>query len=127
MRYNYYICFMIDWIEELKECFIFQGEEDFTTWLLRSNCPKVIKIGPSLGEERFTNMRLYVEGESLKEILDILLREPLADYFWYSYNGKLNYLVSSENQPVPNNVSLIVDSKRIKAFLRDIKIESIIN
>ena len=123
MRYNYYICFMIDWIEELKECFIFQGEEDFTTWLLRSKCPKV---GPYLGEERFTNMRLHVEGESLKEILDILLREPLADYFWYSYNGKLTYLVSSENQPVPND-ALIVDSKRIKAFLRDIKIEAIIN
>jgi len=114
---------MIDWIEELKECFIFLGEEDFTTWLLRSKCPKV---GPYLGEERFTNMRLHVEGESLKEILDILLREPLADYFWYSYNGKLNYLVYSENQPVPND-ALIVDSKRIKAFLRDIKIESIIN
>ncbi len=65
-------------IERLKECFT----EDFTQWLLKSNNPKV---GPYLSEERFTNMRLYVEGESLSDILDILLREPLADYFWYTY------------------------------------------
>ena len=109
---------MFRMMEGLKECFIFSREEDFTKWLLRSNNPKV---GPYLSEERFTNMRIHVEGESLQEILDILLREPLADYFWYGYGGKLSYSLPH----VPGD-ALRVDGEKIKAFLRDIKIESIL-
>jgi hypothetical protein len=114
-------------IERLIECFT----EDFTQWLLKSNNPKV---GPYLGEERFTNMRLYVEGESLGEILDILLREPLADYFWYTYSqvmvtqengGRLTYSLP-HHDVVPGN-ALRVDKEKMKVFLRDIKIDKIIN
>ncbi len=115
---------MFRMMEGLKECFIFSREEDFTKWLLRSNNPKV---GPYLGEERFTNMRIHVEGESLQEILDILLREPLADYFWYGYpehGGKLSYSLP-HHDTVPGD-ALRVDVERIKVFLRDIKIESIL-
>ena len=119
---------MFRMLEGLKECFIFSREEDFTKWLLRSNNPKVV---PYLGEERFTNMRIHVEGESLQEILDILLREPLADYFWYGYGGKLSYSLP-HHDTVPGDVRysrirpLRVDVERIKVFLRDIKIESIL-
>ena len=119
-------------LEGLKECFIFSREEDFTKWLLRSNNPKV---GPYLGEERFTNMRIHVEGESLQEILDILLREPLADYFWYiskqegypEHGGKLSYSLPHVSKYFgPSGDALRVDVERIKVFLRDIKIESIL-
>ena len=108
-------------IERLRECFT----EDFTQWLLKSNNPKV---GPYLGEERFTNMRLYVEGESLKDILDILLREPEADYFWYTYKehgGGLTYALP-HHDVVPSG-ALRIDKEKMKVFLRDIKIEILLH
>jgi hypothetical protein len=92
----------------IKDCF----KEDFTVWLLKSNNPNIN------------------EKESLQEILDILLKEPLADYFWYTYpevskNSRLIYsLPKDEVVPVG---ALIVDSNKIKAFLRNYKIESILN
>ena len=99
----------------IKDCF----KEDFTGWLLKSN-------NPSINEK-----------ESLQEILDILLREPEADYFWYTYpvvhykgsnatvDSRLIYsLPKDEVVPVG---ALIVDSNKIKAFLRNYKIESILN
>lgn len=87
----------------IKDCF----KEDFTEWLLKSNNPNIN------------------EKESLQEILDILLREPLADYFWYTSGSRLIYsLPKDEVVPVG---ALIVDSNKIKAFLRNYKIESILN
>jgi hypothetical protein len=97
----------------IKDCF----KEDFTGWLLKSNNPSVS------------------EKECLKEILDILLREPQADYFWYTYpvvglkgtdkNSRLIYSLP-KSQVVPSD-SLRVDRDKVKAFLRDYKIESILN
>ena len=111
---------------ELRHCFRVefpvQTGREFTEWLLKSNNPKV---GPYLGEGRFNDMLAQVEKESLQEILDILLREPLSDYFWYGYpehGGRLTYSLPSPDQPVPSD-ALRVD----KIFLRDIKIESILN
>lgn len=115
-------------IERLRECFT----EDFTQWLLKSNNPKV---GPRpcgeeshLSKEININMRLYVEGESLKDILDILLREPEADYFWYTYKehgGGLTYALP--HQDVIPSEALRVDKEKMKVFLRDIKIEILLH
>jgi hypothetical protein len=103
-------------IERLKDCFM----EDFTTWLSKSNNPKVM---PYISHQ--SKLNIVVE-ESLQEILDILLREPLADYFWYTYKehgGRLTYtLPSPQTQPVPGD-ALRVDKEKMKVFLRDIKIE----
>jgi hypothetical protein len=106
----------------IKDCF----KEDFTGWLLKSNNPNVS------------------EKESLEEILDILLREPEADYFWYTYpvvaqieliyhhrgtssdtDSRLIYS-TPKDEAVPSD-SLGVDRDKVKAFLRDYKIESILN
>jgi hypothetical protein len=108
-------------LSELRECFI----EDFTDWLLKSNNPKV---GVHLSEELYTNMRLYVEGESLKEILNVLLQEPLADYFWYGYKehgGKLSYSLP-HHDVVPGD-AIRVDKDKIKVFLRNVKLNTILN
>lgn len=112
-------------IERLRECLIVDFPvvpgKGFTEWLLKSNNPKV---GPYLGEERFKDMLVQVERESLQEILDILLREPLADYFWYTYKehgGGLTY--SLPHHDVVPGGALRVDKEKIKVFLRDIKIE----
>jgi hypothetical protein len=99
-----------------KQCFT----EDFTQWLLKSNNPKV---RPYLVEY----MRLKIENESLQEILDILLREPEADYFWYTYKehgGGLTYALP-HHDVIPSE-ALRVHKEKMKVFLRDIKIEKIL-
>lgn len=74
-----------------------------------------------------------VVKESLEEILDILLKEPLADYFWYGYQehgGKLSYSLPHPTKKEYLFVSgnaLRVDKEKIKIFLRDYKINQLIN
>ena len=103
---------------ELKDCF----REDFSIWLNNSNHPK---IKPYITHQSKLNK---VVEESLSEILDILLREPQADYFWYGYpenGGKLSY--SLPHHDVVPSGALRVDKEKIKVFLRDIKIETLLN
>jgi hypothetical protein len=87
-------------------------------------------------------MLVQVERESLQEILDILIREPLADYFWYTYPSNGSQLCYSlpHHDVVPsspanrfppaagcqNSDTLRVDKEKIKIFLRDIKIRTIL-
>ena len=102
---------------ELKDCF----REDFSIWLNNSNHPK---IKPYITHQSKLNK---VVEESLQDILDILLREPQADYFWYGYpehGGKLSY--SSPHSDVVPGDAIRVDKEKIKVFLRDIKIEKLL-
>jgi len=102
---------------ELKDCF----KEDFLTWLSKSNNPK---ISPYIRHQSKLNR---IAEESLKDILDILLREPLADYFWYGYpehGGKLSYSLP-HHDVVPGD-ALRVDKEKIKIFLRDYKLQQIL-
>ena len=108
-------------LDQLKSCF----ETNFTQWLLKSNNPK---IGPYLKEDRFKNMLERVEKESLNEILNILIQQPLADYFWYGYpenGGELLYSLP-QHEVVPAE-ALRVNKDKIKVFLRDIKIDILLN
>ena len=103
---------------ELKDCF----REDFSIWLNNSNHPK---IKPYITHQSKLNK---VVEESLQDILDILLREPLADYFWYGYQehgGKLSYSLP-HHDVVPGN-AIRIDKEKIKVFLRDIKIQTLLN
>ena len=103
---------------ELKDCF----REDFSIWLNNSNHPK---IKPYITHQSKLNK---VVEESLQDILDILLREPQADYFWYGYpehGGELSYSLP-HHDVVPGN-AIRIDKEKIKVFLRDIKIESLLN
>ena len=102
---------------ELKDCF----REDFSIWLNNSNHPK---IKPYITHQSKLNK---VVEESLQDILDILLREPQADYFWYGYpehGGKLSYSLP-HSDVVPGD-AIRVDKEKIKVFLRDIKIQTIL-
>ena len=107
---------------ELKDCF----REDFSIWLNNSNHPK---IKPYITHQSKLNK---VVEESLQDILDILLREPQADYFWYNWDsnwnpehgGKLSY--SSPHSDVVPGDAIRVDKEKIKVFLRDIKIEKLL-
>ena len=103
---------------ELKDCF----REDFSIWLNNSNHPK---IKPYITHQSKLNK---VVEESLQDILDILLREPQADYFWYGYpehGGELSYSLP-HHDVVPGN-AIRIDKEKIKVFLRDIKIQTLLN
>jgi hypothetical protein len=112
---------------ELKDCF----REKFLVWLSESNNPKMkpyvtrFMNSTSINESPKIN---EVVKESLGEILDILLREPEADYFWYGHpehGGELSYSLP-HHDVVPGN-ALRVDKEKIKIFLRDYKINQLIN
>ena len=109
---------------ELKDCF----KEDFILWLVKSNKPKS-HLHNVTGMEYQLLLNKLVQ-ESLSEILDILLKEPGADYFWYNhpeYGSKLTYSIPSDGWgPVPGD-ALRVDKEKIKVFLRDIKIETVLS
>lgn len=111
---------------ELVDCF----KEEFTQWLFKSNHPKV---GCSNKHNDDVKLEFLmdidnIEKESLQEILDILIREPLADYFWYGYpehGGELSY--SLPHADVAPGDALRVDKDKIKIFLRDYKINKILD
>ena len=124
---------MVEVLNKLKECLYAQtygtggmgANRDFETWLLGSNCSKV---GPYLKEDRFVNMRQQVVYTCLEEILDVIMKHPQADYFWYTYaehGGELTW-VEPHHDVVPSD-SLRVDKQKIKVFLRDIKIDQLLN
>ena len=139
-------------IMELKDCFkvynypespIQQSKNLFTEWLLKSsNNPKIQQAYESrmfieIGEKRFKDVLEQIEKETLQEILNILLKEPLADYFWYEM-GKLYYSSGMVKDQLLNDIStekwrsiryytIRVDEQKIKIFLRDYKIFKIIN
>jgi hypothetical protein len=111
-------------IERLKECF----NEDFGPWLLRSNNIKAEEIRKKDSNDWQYIQWTEIENECLTQILDILLKEPEADYFWYTYPESGSRLIYSlpKDEVVPVG-ALIVDGNKIKAFLRNYKIESILN
>ena len=118
-------------LDELKSCLYTMtygtggmgANKDFETWLLQSNCGRV---GPYLKEDRFINMRQEVVYTCLQEIFDVLIRCPQADYFWYGYNNSGLTWVEPEQDEVPSD-SLRVNKDKIRLFLRDIKINQVIN
>jgi hypothetical protein len=116
----------------IKDCF----KEDFTEWLLKSNNQSIKKYTTSFVGDHQSKLDKLVE-ESLQDILDILLKEPDADYFWYGHpehSGELSYslprhdaLISGINFITVPGDSLRVDGEKVKVFLRDYKINSILN
>lgn len=116
----------------LKDCF----KQDFTEWLCESNHPEIVDLTivksnhnnilplPVLFGDRFKN----IEEKALSDILSILIDEPNADYFWYTHRehgSRLTYALP-HHDVVPGD-SLILDKDKIKSFLRDMKIDSLLS
>lgn len=118
-------------ILDLSECF----KENFIDWLAKSNNPKLPYIGPpdivpmkptDKFLSRYQSELSRIAEESLQDILDILLREPEADYFWYGYpehGSKLSYSLP-HHDTVPAS-AIRVDKEKIKSFLRNWKLEKL--
>lgn len=100
----------------LTDCF----KEDFVEWLSKSNNPKIRHY-----KQHHSKLNKIAE-ESLGDILDILLREPEADYFWYRYpehGGELLY--SLPHHDVVPSGALRVDKEKMKSFLRNWKLNKL--
>lgn len=107
-------------LDDLKLCLYTNNDELFSSWLVMSNCPK---ISHDLLEESKLQTVVY---ESLKEIFDVLMRCPQADYFWYTYRengGRLTW-AEPHHDVVPSG-ALRVDKEKIKVFLRNVKINQL--
>ncbi len=101
----------------LKQCFT----QNFTDWLEKSNHPHISSLRKGI---RISFLPI-TELEALQEILDVILAEPDADYFWYDYRDKLTW-VTPEQEEV-HGQSIQFDKYKIKSFLRDIKLKTILN
>ena len=99
----------------LKQCFT----QNFTQWLEKSNHPHISSLRKGI---RISFLPI-TELEALQEILDVILVEPDADYFWYNHSGKLTYSLP-HHEVVPSG-SIRIDSDKVKMLLRDIKINQI--
>jgi hypothetical protein len=119
------------YLNELKKCF----NEDFEEWLLNNSCPE---IGPYKGDwwresSRMRQNFYQIEKKYLKEILDILLNEPEADYFYFSSNliynkllrNRINYSLYKQKYNPGNSIT--INKEKIKLLLRDIKLDSIMD
>lgn len=85
-------------IKELKECFL-----NFNHFI--NNC----------------NKNDVNEEELLLKVYNILIKEPKANHFWYTYpeHGEVILIYSLPSDDcVPGN-SLLVNKEKIKMFLRD--------
>lgn len=127
-------------ILDLKECFHsgkvgVSSSGAFLRFLAHSNHPEIVKVKEQkkdylghideLGTPVLDKCK-EIEVHVLNEILDILLREPEADYFWYGYpehGSKLSYSLP-HHDTVPSG-ALRVDKERIKSFLRNWKLEKL--
>lgn len=118
----------------LKKCF----KQDFDEWIWHSNdkviddIKEIIHINTSSETISETIKRIALDvtlpnrkEEILNQILDILIREPNADYFWFHYDGELIYTLPADYvQEVPGD-AIRVDKAKIKSLIRDIKLNQI--
>ncbi len=125
----------MEYTEQLKNSFLlsYRNSDGFNEWLWHSNSAAVksIKDNMYLKLKDIEFDRIYLEDlpkhqeDVLEQILDILKREPNADYFWFNYTGELTYtLPSNEVQVVPGD-AIRVDKEKIKSLLREIKLNEI--
>jgi hypothetical protein len=127
-------------ILDLKECFLSDNvggssSGAFLKFLAHSNHPEIVKVKEQkkdylrhiddLGTPVLDKCK-EIEVHVLNEILEILLKEPEADYFWYGYpeqGSKFSY--SLPHHDVVPSGSLRVDKEKIKSFLRNCKLEKL--
>ena len=118
----------MEYTERLKTCFLINFDE----WIWHSNDSIIqnTKHNVIFGNKVDIKFALEVtlpnrKEEVLKQILDILIREPNADYFWFNYKGELTYTLPADYvQPVPGD-AIRVDKAKIKSLIRDIKLNQI--
>ena len=118
----------MEYTERLKTCFLINFDE----WIWHSNDSIIqdTKHNVVFGNKGDTKFSLDVtlpnrKEEVLNQILDILIREPNADYFWFHYDGRLTYTLPADYvQAVPGD-AIRVDKAKIKSLIRDIKLKEL--
>jgi hypothetical protein len=113
----------------LKKCF----KQDFDEWIWHTNDKTIANIKEIIhintSSETIKRIALDVtlpnrKEEILNQILDVLIREPNADYFWFHYDGELTYTLPADYGLV-SSAAMRVDNAKIKSLIRDIKLNQI--
>ena len=128
-------------ILDLKECFRTDNAGGssvaFLKFLAQSNHPEIVKakeqkkadiyfsgnIGSAISGTPVLDKCKEIQESVLNQILETLLIEPEADYFWYRYGGELLYSLP-HHDVVPGD-ALRVNKEKIKSFLRNWKLEKL--
>ena len=130
-------------ILDLKECFHSEKKSfpkltpqgAFLKFLVKSNHPGILKAKEQknsllfeslISETPILDKCREIQESVLNQILETLLREPEADYFWYGYpehGSKFHYSLP-HHDTVPSD-ALRVDKEKIKSFLRNWKLEKL--
>lgn len=131
-------------ILDLKECFrtdnLGGSSGAFLKFLSQSNHPEIVKakeqkksdiyftgdIGSVISGTPVLDKCKEIQESVLNQILEALLIEPEADYFWYGYpehGSKFSY--SLPHHDVVPSGALRVDKEKIKSFLRNWKLEKL--
>ena len=117
---------------DLKECFHSERNSSqgaFLKFLANSNHPEIVKAKEqkkSISGTPVFDKCKEIQESVLNQILEVILIEPEADYFWYGYpeHGS-KFLYSLPHHDVVPGDALRVDKEKIKSFLRNWKLEKL--
>lgn len=117
---------------DLKDCFHSERNSSqgaFLKFLANSNHPEIVKAKEQ--KKQISGTPVFdkckeIQESVLNQILEVILIEPEADYFWYGYpeHGS-NFSYSLPHHDTVPSDALRVDKKKIKVFLRDYKLEKL--
>lgn len=124
-------------ILDLKECLHSETKSfpkltpqgSFLKFLAESNHPEIVKAKEQKkinSETSVLSKCREIQESVLNQILEVLLIEPEADYFWYGHpehGSKFHY--SLPHHDVVPSGALRVDKEKIKSFLRNWKLEKL--
>ena len=119
-------------ILDLKDCFHSERNSSqgaFLKFLANSNHPEIVKTKEQkkhISGTPVLDKCKEIQESVLNQILETLLIEPEADYFWYRYpehGSKFSY--SLPHHDVVPSGALRVDKEKIKSFLRNWKLENL--
>ena len=119
-------------ILDLKDCFHSERNSSqgaFLKFLSQSNHPEIVKAKEqksSVSGTPVLDKCKEIQESVLNQILEALLIEPEADYFWYGYpeHGS-KFLYSLPHHDLVPSGALRVDKEKIKSFLRNCKLEKL--
>lgn len=115
-------------LEGFERCFL----SDFDTWLWNSNHhifkrlkkdAQLLLIDISKWDEWRESQKEY-KTQSMSEILNVLIRYPEADYFWYSYNGVLTWSLPTDEEVHADSIR--INKSEFRRFIRNWNIDIIL-
>lgn len=98
-------------------------DRDFLEWLVHSNNVDIKTLDRLPASIRDIKLNSIV-NQSLMDILQILILNKEANYFWYNWKGELTWSLP-HYQVVPSDC-IFIKSEKVVSIIRDYKISQVI-